>query len=184
MASNSRRQIEAWLKTIDVKGSVIDIGGLFMPVKGRTKSWDVDDYKILDIKHGRHGIKTDIVVDLNYRMFPIKSLFDNAFCVEVTDHFWNPIQAFENINELLNPGARLYISSNFLFPHHTGFDCMRYTKIGLSKILTETGFDILHIEPRFAFNVTAFGDVMRKESKVYYSPGEIGYMIFAQKHGL
>jgi len=141
MASSSRRQIESWLKTIDVKGSVLDVGGLFMPVKGRTKSWDVTEYRIADVKPSRNGILTDYNCDFNsYDVSLPISHFDVGFCLEVTDHFWNPVAAFTNIKDALKSGGMLYISSNFLFPHHTGFDCIRLTKTGLSKILTETGF--------------------------------------------
>lgn len=183
MASSSRRQIEAWLKTIDVKGSVLDVGGLFMPVKGRTKTWDVSEYRILDVKSSRNGIVADYVADLNTGKGlsdMIRSDFDNVFCVEVTDHFWHPVWAFSLIHAFLKKGGLLYISSNFLFPHHTGFDCIRLTSTGLSKILTETGFEVLNITPRMAVDST-LDTAMRKESKVVYHPNEIGYMVTARK---
>lgn len=180
--SNSRKQIEAWLKTIDVKGSVIDVGGLFMPVKGRTKTWEVERYEILDIKKSRHGIVADHVYDLNRHSFSYwEGQFDNAFCIEVIDHFWNPVVAFQNMNLLLKTGGYLYTSSNFLFPHHTGFDCARFTDTGLKKLLSETGFKVLHQEPRFAVDIDTLGKAMRSESKVYYNPGVIGWMMTAQK---
>lgn len=181
MASSSRRQIESWLKTIDVKGSVLDVGGLFMPVKGRTKSWDVTEYKIADICAGRKGIATDYIINFNcYDVGLPISYFDVGFCIEATDHFWNPVAAFINIHDALKSGGLLYISSNFLFPHHTGFDCIRLTSTGLSKILTETGFEVLDITPRFAVDDT-LDTAMRKESKVVYHPNEIGYMVTARK---
>lgn len=179
--SNSRKQIEAWLKTIEVAGSVIDIGGLFWPVKGRTKTWETTSYKILDIQKSRKGIQADYVEDINYYFDFTEPQFNVAFCIEVTDYLWNPVMAFENIARLLEKNGMLYVSSNFLFPNHTGLDCVRFTRAGLHRILKETGFKILHTEPRFATNVEHFGDVMRAESKVYYSPAEIGYMIKAQK---
>jgi hypothetical protein len=45
-----RDQLENYLKTIDVKAeTVFDVGGKEKPVKGRTKSWTVKNYEILDI---------------------------------------------------------------------------------------------------------------------------------------
>lgn len=180
--SSSRRQIEAWLKTLEITGSVIDIGGLFWPVKGRTKTWDVTDYKILDVKESRNGIKADYVKDLNKYMLPQLDVpqFDNAFLIEVSDHLWNPVQAFNNVKEFLYKGGFLYISSNFLFPHHTGFDCIRFTRTGLEKILRETGFEVLKVTPRYAVDSTMEA-AMHMESKVVYNGGEIGYMIEARK---
>ena len=185
MASGSRRQIETWLSTLTISGSVIDIGGLFWPAKGRTKTWEVDNYRILDVKEGRKGIKTDYLYDLNKpAQFSqhILRRFDIAFCIEVTDHFWNPVQAFKSIGHLLKPEGLLYISSNFLFPHHTGFDCIRLTRTGLEKILTETGFKVLEITPRFAVDDT-LSKAMHKESKVVYHENEIGYFVIAKKNG-
>lgn len=179
MASNSRRQIEVWLKTIDVKGSVLDVGGLFMPVKGRTKSWNVEKYCLTDIKAGRKGIATNFIWDFN---LPLKFYdeYDNAFCIEVIDHFWNPVVAIQNMNLLLKKGGLLYTSFNFLFPHHTGFDCIRLTKTGIRKILKETGFEVISITPRYAVDET-LATAMSKESKVDYAKGEIGYFCVATK---
>ena len=162
-----------------IKGSVIDIGGLFWPVRGRTKTWEVPDYKILDVKPHRKGVTADFVFDIN-KHFGLTQQFDNAFCIEVLDHVWNPVVAFENMNRLLREGGLLYISANFLFPHHTGFDCTRYTKSGLAKLLHETGFGVEYVKPRKAVD----GDLekaLRKESKVVYHPGEIGYFVKAKK---
>ena len=69
MASLTRIQLENWLKTINVKGSVLDVGGAQDPIQRRVKSWDVNDYKILDLETPHKGDKPDIVADINY---PIK----------------------------------------------------------------------------------------------------------------
>jgi SAM-dependent methyltransferase len=182
MASNSRRQIESWLGTLAIEGSVIDVGGLFMPIKGRTQMWDVSKYDIIDIKKTRNGIEAKYVADLNYP-YSTEEEYDNAFCIEVTDHFWNPVQAFQNINGFLKPGGLLYISSNFLFPHHTGFDCIRFTRDGLKRVLEETGFEVIKFYPRKALN-DSLENALRFESKVVYYPSEIGYMVIARKNGL
>ena len=179
MASNSRRQIETWLKTIDVSGSVVDVGGLFWPVKGRTKTWNVDIYHIVDVKETRNGVKADYVADINLSM-DYSFQHDVGFCIEVTDHLWNPVMAFNNVNLMIKPGGILHISSNFIFPHHTGFDCIRFTRDGISKVLQMTGFEILNIVPRYAVDDTLFQG-LKKESKVVYHPNEIGYMVTAQK---
>lgn len=177
MASNSRRQIESWLSTIDVSGSVLDVGGLFWPVKGRTKSWDVTDYKILDIKPSRNGVKADYVVDLNEGHRNVDN-FDVAFCIEVADHFWDPVNAFCGISQMVRPGGTLYVSSNFMFPHHTGFDCVRLTSTGLTRILKFAMFNVVSIEPRKAVDDDLY-KALSKESKAVYHRGDIGYFVRA-----
>lgn len=178
--SNSRKQIEQWLSTLEILGSVIDVGGLFWPVKGRTRVWDVSNYKILDIKKSRKGVTADFVVDLNHPHPEINEQFDNAFLIEVTDHLWNPVAAFENINRLLRQGGKLYISSNFIFPHHTGFDCIRLTETGLRKILKETGFEVIDMRARLSSN-ELLPKALDLESLVQYHRREIGYMCVAKK---
>ena len=176
--SNARKQLENWLKTIDVKGTVLDVGGASMPVKGRTKSWDADDYMILDIKSGN----ADIVTDINYPM-DFSRRFDNVFCLEVMEYVWNPITALNNINKLLRFKGVLYISFHFLFPHHdpSSRDYLRYTKSGIEKLLRETGFVIEEVVPRTTALPEALKAFCNAESKVYRSQNEIGYLIKARK---
>ena len=181
--SNVRRQLESWLKKIDVKGSVLDVGGFAMPVKGRTKSWDVSDYRILDIRGG------DIKEDLNeYIIRPptrdggLEPDFDIVFCLEVMEYIYNPFQALENINQYLNEFGTLYISTHFMFPHHSGGpDSLRYTSIGITRLLEKTGFEDIKITPRYALNPLTMEIWQKEESKVCKYPTEIGHMIKAIK---
>ena len=166
--SNVRRQLESWLSKIDIKGSVIDIGGY-----GRPRG-----YKILDYKGG------DYIYDLNYEI-PEISQFDTALCLEVMEYIWNPVQALKNINKLLKPGGLLYISFHFLFPHHHPKfkDYLRYTKPGIEKLMKETGFTIQEIIPRKA-RTGKLIEFCREESKIVNCPGDVGYMICAKKHAI
>ena|SRR3990167_2820314 len=179
--SNSRRQIEAWLKTIDVKGDVADVGGLFWPVKGRTKTWDVNNYHIWDVHPGRKGVRTNVVCDFNKRL-PVYLEYDHVFCLETTDHFWNLGQAFTNMSLLGRMGSLIHISSNFLFPHHTGQDHVRLTIVGLTTLLEKAGYKVIDVKPRYAAD-EGLPRALDLESKVQYHRGEIGYMVTAQKYG-
>lgn len=160
MASNSRIQLETWLKTIDVKGSVLDIGGSQNPIKGRTKSWDVSDYKIIDLEQP-HECKQepdivgdiqdivdydtcdDILLPWGYRKY--KKFFDNIFCIEVSEYWFDPLQALKNINILLKKYGLLYISFHYQYMIHgpKGLDYLRYTPDGAEKLLKESGFEII-----------------------------------------
>ena len=44
--SNVRKQLENWLKTKDVNGSVLDVGGIHLPINGRKKlgMWMIINY--------------------------------------------------------------------------------------------------------------------------------------------
>ena len=184
MASNTRRQLETWLKTIDVNGMVLDVGGIALPVKNRTKSWNVSDYKILDSCAGKRGVKTDYVNDINYPVYRIPSV-DIIFCLEVMEYIWNPVTALINLNRFLKPDGTLYISFHLFFPHHhpSDMDFLRYTRRGIAKILEETGFKVEEIVPRMTIVPETLKKFCDAESKIYNHPGEMGYLIKAKKNG-
>jgi hypothetical protein len=158
MSSYSRQQLEAWLKTIDVKADkVLDIGGSQLPIKDRTKTWDVKDYKILDLEQPheckqRPDIICDLNEELNFRVGDKSGVgtYDIAFCMEVSEYWYNPFQALKNIQTFLKQQGILYISFHFLYPVHNPInqDYLRYTPQGAIVLLQKAGFEIESFEYR------------------------------------
>jgi SAM-dependent methyltransferase len=76
MSSYYRQQLESYLKTLDVKAErVLDVGGSQLTLPKRVKSWDVKEYKILDLPQP-HKLeqKPDIEWDMNKKiMFPFRN---------------------------------------------------------------------------------------------------------------
>lgn len=182
--SNTRKQLENWLKTIDVSGTVLDVGGVVLPVRGRTKSWDATDYRILDACKEKRGIKANYVGDINYEIITQDyPQFDVVFCLEVMEYVWNPAMALNNMSNFLKSGGLLYISFHFLFPHHhpTSRDYLRYTINGIDMLLTKTGFRIEEVLPRTTIVPDTLKEFCDAESKVYRHPREIGYLVVARK---
>lgn len=151
MSSKTRQQLEAWLKTIDVKADrVLDIGGSQNPIKGRTRSWDVKDYKILDLEQPHEcKQKPDFIADLNDKIYSngkrySGEKFDILFCMEVFEYLYRPHYAIRNMGTFLKQGGILYLSTHFIYPVHnpTWNDYMRYTPAGIEKLLEEAGFEI------------------------------------------
>jgi len=152
MASNPRKQLEAWLKTIEVKGKVFDFGGAQLPAKGRVGKWDADQYVIFDLDQPHEEAKTEhktYSLDLNnYSEGYIQYLrsvvgdCDAAFCLEVMEYVIEPVQALKAIRLLMKEGATLYISFGFLYPEHNpiGADFLRYTQHGARQALVSAGF--------------------------------------------
>ena len=179
--SHTRKQIEAWLKTIDVSGSVIDIGGAAWPIQGRTKSWDVSEYAILDKNHTYKKAPIDYIRDLNRPFEGIKE-YDVAFAIEVMEYMWNPYQAALNFNTVLKKGGLLYCSTHFLFPNHGGgTDVTRITREGINVLFTSVGFEILEVIPRKSVDEETIVNWQRKESKICKYPNEIGHFFKARK---
>lgn len=191
MASNTRKQLEAWLKTISVKASskVLDIGGSQNTVQSRLgHKGENAEYKILDLENPHEDSQQpDIACDLNlvergiygHNGLPLsepgcsndepagiyeipimkeyghREEFDTAFCLEVMEYIYNPLQALKNINFFLKEDGILYISFPFIYGVHNpkGLDYLRYTPDGAEKLLKEAGFKILEHIPRTASSV-------------------------------
>ena len=160
MASCTRQKLEEWLKTIEVKaGRVLDIGGSQLLINKRVKSWEVDEALVLDLEiPHEEKFKSDIVCDLNYGLNSLSyndtekvgDRFDVAFCIEVSEYWFDPMKALNTINTLLKKGGILYISFHFIYPVHNPVcqDYLRYTPVGCEKLLEESGFKIEELEPR------------------------------------
>jgi len=148
-----RTQLEDWLKTIDVKANrVLDIGGGANPVKGRTRSWKVKEYMILDNEAERMRVKPDLTGDMNkhtayHNVWPA---WDVIFMLEVMEYIYMPYIALVNVFLMLAPNGIAYISFPFVYPWHEPkeIDYLRYTSQGVKKLLEVAGFSKWNIKPR------------------------------------
>ena len=195
MASYYREQLESWLRLIDVKADrVLDVGGGANPVRGRARSWDVKEYKILDNELENSKQKVDHLFDMNEVLDCWKeggihycNSFDIAFCLEVMEYIWEPAQALLNMSALLKKDGILYISFPFIYPHHNPekHDYLRYTGWGVEKLLEKTGFQIEEVTSRIETPPFVLQNFYKKEkmhpAKNYDDHNEIGYLVKAKK---
>lgn len=178
-----RQQLESWLKNLDIEcDSVLDVGGGDLPVKTRTRSFKVREYRILDNDSQFHP---DYFGDLNY-LCDMDDEYDVVFCLEVFEYIWNPYQAMENLYSFVKPGGSAYLSFPTIYPLHNpeGIDYLRYTKYGVEKVLSEGGFKSWEITPREAtvglkhlhdFYMSEGMHPMKNNSAIY----DIGYLVHA-----
>ena len=192
MSSLTRQQLEKWLKRIGVNDSmVLDIGGAQNAVRGRTKSWDVRRYDILDLpKPHEFNFDVDIsgdIEDIDFKDTKYKGLeYDIAFCLEVSEYWIEPLKALRNINKFLKKGGKLYISFHFVYPIHNpeGLDCLRYTRFGIMKLMEKAGFKIKEIVPRVAERTDMMKFYLNEEmrpNRNYEGRNEVGYLVEAIK---
>jgi len=155
--SKSREQLEVWIKKLDVKATkCLDVGGSQLNVLGRLGGSKFVEYKILDLEKPHEDSQApDIALDLNkkYAMeewAKYKGNFSIAFCLEVMEYCYNPLQALKNIAYFMKKDAKLHISFHFYYPIHKphGTDMLRYTEFGAKKLLEEAGFDVHRVEMR------------------------------------
>lgn len=155
MGSVSRKQLEEWLRTITVFGKVIDIGGSQNPLsEKRVENFRPASYKIFDLVQPHETKqKPDYFGDIQRiedATLIMGGTFDQAFCLEVSEYWFNPLQALCNINYLLGKGGSLYISFHTLYGLHNpkGEDCLRYTKNAIEKLLEASNFKIIEMTPK------------------------------------
>lgn len=167
MSSSYRLTLENWLKTLDIKANkVLDIGGSQLNVKGRTKSWDVDEYLIADLPNPhKDSPKPDIEIDLNLSgNTPTDLRFDLIFCLEVFDYVYDPMNALKRIANTLADNGTAWITFQSIYPHHQPVedDALRYMPGGIKKLAESAGLKIQEMIPRFA-ETDAFMDFCRAE---------------------
>lgn len=154
MSSYYKQQLNDWIANLDVKASkVLDIGGAQDPVKGRTKSWEVRNYKIADLPDPHHEKqKADILIDLNQPYMgnfgkKKQDLYNVIFCLEVFDYIWNPAVAFYNIKQLLKVNGIAWVSFPFVYPIHNPVedDALRYTEPAIRRLAKATDLKVKEI---------------------------------------
>ena len=146
MASPTRQALKDWLNSIEVKGKVLDVGGIACPMRNQIIDKGITEYKILDKVLYRKDVRTDYIYDLEHFIGPLDWLFDVAFCTEVMQFIYNPVRVLNNINSFLENEALLYITFHLTQPPMKGEDYLRYTKKGVEKLLRKTKFHIEYIK--------------------------------------
>lgn len=110
--------------------------------EGAKEFFKLATIKTLDIAPGA-DYQADIC-DTNAMLIPDNS-FNIVICTEVLEHVANPFAAAIEINRILKPGGRAYITTPFNFRIHGPLpDNWRFTIHGLQQLFSHMG--ILSIE--------------------------------------
>lgn len=154
MGSYYKQQLNDFVASLDVStGVVFDIGGAQHPIKGRTHSWDVEDYKILDLptphvelQHPdlEHDMNYKIIRQLNYPLAQYKEKVDLIFMLGVMDYVINPNIAMDNVRFLLKIGGTAWVEFPFVYPIHNPVDdegC-RYSEGCIRRLAKQAGLTI------------------------------------------
>lgn len=154
MGSWYKEQLNQWVAQLEVSaGCVLDIGGAQNPIKGRTKSWDVKDYKIVDLETPHveiqkpdivHDMNEELIKQFNYPLSQYKDKVDIIFCLGVFDYVINPNIAMETIKKLLAPGGYAWIEFPFAYAHHEPLmeEGCRYSEGCINRLADQAGLQI------------------------------------------
>lgn len=160
MGSFYKQQLNDWVATLDVNAKVVfDIGGAQSPIKGRTKSWDVADYKVVDLitPHVEQQ-KPDITLDLDQLWFTsdfsgYEEQVDAVFCLGVFDFLLYPHVGLLNIKRLLKEDGYAWIQFPFIYAIHEPVteEGFRYSEPAIRRLMDKVGLkieDIVYIRPQ------------------------------------
>lgn len=150
MGSYYKQQLNDFVNGLEVNAKVVlDIGGAQHPIKGRTAGWNVEDYKIVDLKVPHVTLQEpDIAHDMNYRLSgDILDYYEKAdmiLMLGVMDYVINPNDAMDNVYALLKPGGSAWVEFPFVYPIHNPKDdegC-RYSEGCVRRLAKQANLEI------------------------------------------
>ena len=108
------------------------------------------DYKAADLAVGEANWNygnLDYVAPLDD--LPIESAsFDAVMCTEVLEHLEKPLESLGEMQRVLKPGGRLFLSAPMAHPEHQiPYDFFRYTSYGLRSLCERAGFVDVKVTP-------------------------------------
>lgn len=108
------------------------------------------DYKAIDLAVGEsrwNYTNLDYVGPLH--KMPIEDeVFDAVLCTQVLEHLEWPRESVKEMQRVLKPGGKLYMTVPMAHPEHqTPYDFFRYTSYGLESICRHAGFIDIKITP-------------------------------------
>lgn len=154
MGSYYKQQLNDWVNTLEVKADILfDIGGAQNPLKGRTTTWNVTDYKIVDLDQPHVTLQSpDLTQDFNQPLDREKfkdylGKVDSIYNLGVFDYVINPNIAMQNMYDLMAPGGRAWVEFPFVYPRHNpkDVDGLRYTESSVRNLAAQTGFTVTDI---------------------------------------
>ncbi len=92
-----------------------------------------------------YGSRPDVYADGAHLPFR-DATFDVVVCLEVIEHVRHPESLVAEVERVLRPGARLWLSVPFLYPiHDAPHDFRRYTEYGLRQLLATGELEIVGV---------------------------------------
>lgn len=138
-------QLNYFVSQQDVKAKLLyDIGGAQHPLKGRTKSWDVEDYKIIDLEQPHVVLQMpDIAHDMNKPVGELPKA-DVIYCLGVTDYIINPNIFMDNIAQLLDKEGHAWIEWPLFYGHHEPVwdEGCRYSEGCIMRLLKQSNLQL------------------------------------------
>jgi len=108
-----------------------------------------------------HDERSNIHIYSPLHQIPVESdYFDVILCIAVLEHVANPEEVVPELYRVLKRGGRLILEVPFLQPEHkVPTDFQRYTRDGLTKLVSDHGFSVEAIKGLFTVYHTLYWQV-------------------------
>lgn len=196
-----KEQLNQWKASLNVKARVVfDIGGSQSPIKGMTNSWDVEDYKIVDLATPHVEVqRPDFAHDMNEPLYDefyqVKNTsipdtyigsVDLIFCLGVFDYVIEPGIAMRNIAWLLNDNGSAWIEFPLFYGHHEPLydEGCRYSEGCITRLVAKAGVNIAEIIRKPAGNEYLLKFMQtdgQRLSKNYQYHNTVGFIVRVTK---
>lgn len=187
MSSLYKQQLNDWKATLDVKAdTVFDIGGAQDKLQGKTYSWNVRNYVIIDLETPHiQTTPVDIAHDMN-TPWTRDEKADAIFCLGVFDYVIEPGIAMRNVKEMLKDDGYAWIEFPLFYGHHEPLmdEGCRYSEGCINKLAKHVGLKITDIIRKQAGNPHLL-QFMREDgqrlSKNYNYHNTVGFIVRFEK---
>ena len=138
-----------------IGGRLIDIGCGEKPYASLIGP-HVTDHVGVDHAETLHDTSWVDVVGSAYAIPVEDETFDTALCTSVLEHLEEPEQALRECYRVLRPGAHaVYTIPHIWHLHEEPRDFYRFTKYGISYLLSKVGFEIVELKALGGFWITS-----------------------------
>lgn len=136
------------------KGRLVDIGCGEKPYRTLTTG-RVTSHLGLDHPGSPHDHTHIDIFGTAYETGLREGACDTVLCTVVLEHLERPQDALHEMCRILKPGGHLILSAPlFWHLHEEPRDFYRYTRHGLTHLLTTAGFEVVDLQPLSGFIVT------------------------------
>ncbi len=135
----------------EISGRVLDFGCGVRPFEQDILQ-HASEYIGVDWGHTLHGLRADIVADLNHPLPIVADFADHIVSFEVLEHLSEPQVMLAEAFRILRSGGHLTLSVPFQWwVHESPWDYFRYTRHGLEYMLEKAGFKNILVKPTTGF---------------------------------
>jgi SAM-dependent methyltransferase len=161
------------------RGVLVDLGCGTAPYRDYLSTF-VDCYLGVDWSASFHGIRADVVADLN-RPLPLDDgVADTVLSLSVIEHLREPASMLVEAHRILRPGGHIVLMVPFMWHvHEAPYDYFRFTRYGLLHLFEKAGFRDIEVREVTGFWATWVLKLNYQSQKLIRGPRPLRALVSA-----